>query len=95
MVRQCESRRANLRVEGDAEVCSYGSSSKDLHKFRDGRSGLLKLSTFNNMRVLPFDESTCRAASDCRASFVAGDIRVNLFVGLSSMHLLWAREHNR
>lgn len=73
----------------------YGSSSKDLHKFRDGRSGMLKLSIFNNMRVLPFDETTCRGASDCKATFVAGDIRANLFIGLSSLHILFAREHNR
>ncbi|KAI6233148.1 CRE-MLT-7 protein [Aphelenchoides fujianensis] len=73
----------------------YGSSSKDLHKFRDGRTGMLKLSIFNNMRVLPFDEATCRSASDCKASFVAGDIRANLFIGLSSLHILFAREHNR
>lgn len=63
--------------------------------FRDGRSGMLKLSIFNNMRTLPFDESTCRGAADCKASFVAGDIRANLFIGLSSMHTLFAREHNR
>jgi hypothetical protein len=56
---------------------------------------MLKLSIFNNMRVLPFDESTCRGAADCKASFVAGDIRANLFIGLSSMHTLFAREHNR
>ncbi|KAI6238945.1 Peroxidase mlt-7 [Aphelenchoides fujianensis] len=31
----------------------YGSSSKDLHKFRDGRTGMLKLSIFNNMRPIP------------------------------------------
>ncbi|KAI6180686.1 ShKT domain-containing protein [Aphelenchoides besseyi] len=73
----------------------YGSSSKDLHKFRDGRTGMLKISFFNNMRVLPFDETTCRSETDCKASFVAGDIRANLFIGLSSLHILFAREHNR
>uniref|UniRef100_A0A183BVU6 peroxidase n=1 Tax=Globodera pallida TaxID=36090 RepID=A0A183BVU6_GLOPA len=73
----------------------YGSSSKDLFKFRDGRTGFLKLSRFNNMMVLPFDDSRCASLSTCTASFVAGDIRANLFLGLSSMHIIFAREHNR
>lgn len=73
----------------------YGSSIKDLPKFRDGRTGFLKLSHFNNMNVLPFDESKCSGPSSCTASFVAGDIRANLFLGLSSFHIVFAREHNR
>lgn len=71
------------------------NTKKALNNCSDGRSGMLKLSIFNNMRVLPFDEATCRGASDCKASFVAGDIRANLFIGLSSLHILFAREHNR
>ncbi|KAI1709417.1 heme peroxidase domain-containing protein [Ditylenchus destructor] len=73
----------------------YGSSSKDLHKFREGRTGFLKMSRFNNQMVLPFDQSKCTSESSCSASFTAGDIRANLFLGLSSMHILFAREHNR
>uniref|UniRef100_A0A915DHV2 peroxidase n=1 Tax=Ditylenchus dipsaci TaxID=166011 RepID=A0A915DHV2_9BILA len=73
----------------------YGSSSKDLHKFREGRTGMLKMSRFNSQMVLPFDQSKCSGESQCTASFVAGDIRANLFLGLSSMHILFAREHNR
>ena len=73
----------------------YGSSSKDLHKFRDGRTGFLKMDRFNDMNVLPFDHAKCPSATQCTASFVAGDIRANLFIGLSSMHILFAREHNR
>ncbi|KAL3120763.1 hypothetical protein niasHT_008055 [Heterodera trifolii] len=73
----------------------YGSSVGDLRKFREGSTGLLKLSTFNGMRLLPFDSSQCRSSSDCSAVFVAGDSRVNLFLGLTSFHLLFTREHNR
>uniref|UniRef100_A0AC34R5D8 ShKT domain-containing protein n=1 Tax=Panagrolaimus sp. JU765 TaxID=591449 RepID=A0AC34R5D8_9BILA len=73
----------------------YGSSSKDLHKFRDGRTGFLKMDRFNDMMVLPFDHAKCLSAAQCTASFVAGDIRANLFIGLSSLHNLFAREHNR
>ncbi|PAV79596.1 hypothetical protein WR25_00311, partial [Diploscapter pachys] len=73
----------------------YGSSPKDLHKFRDGRTGLLKMSQFNAQNVLPFDQSKCPSKEKCSASFTAGDIRANLFIGLSSLHILFAREHNR
>lgn len=73
----------------------YGSSAKDLHKFREGRTGLLKMNRFNNQVVLPFDQSKCPHKDKCTASFTAGDIRANLFVGLSSLHIIFAREHNR
>ncbi|CAI2336428.1 unnamed protein product [Caenorhabditis sp. 36 PRJEB53466] len=73
----------------------YGSSLKDLHKFRDGRTGFLRVTRFNNQNVLPFDQSKCANKDKCTASFTAGDIRANLFIGLSSLHILFAREHNR
>ncbi|KAI6238936.1 ShKT domain-containing protein [Aphelenchoides fujianensis] len=73
----------------------YGSSTEDLHKFREGNTGFLKLQNFNGMRLLPFDTSTCRSAADCKAIFIAGDSRVNLFLGLTSFHVLLTREHNR
>uniref|UniRef100_A0A0K0FH87 peroxidase n=1 Tax=Strongyloides venezuelensis TaxID=75913 RepID=A0A0K0FH87_STRVS len=73
----------------------YGSSSKDLHKFREGRTGFLKMTAFNSKMFLPFDTSKCISKQSCVASFVTGDIRGNLFVGLASIHILFAREHNR
>ncbi|CAG9540359.1 unnamed protein product [Cercopithifilaria johnstoni] len=73
----------------------YGSSVGDLHKFRDGRTGFLKTISFNGFHLLPFDTSTCRNAASCSAIFVAGDSRVNLFIGLSSYHIILTREHNR
>lgn len=73
----------------------YGSSPRDLHKFRNRKSGFLRMSKFNNQLVLPFDQSKCLSPKKCTATFIAGDIRVNLFIGLSSMHILFTREHNR
>uniref|UniRef100_A0A1I7W4T7 Peroxidase mlt-7 n=1 Tax=Loa loa TaxID=7209 RepID=A0A1I7W4T7_LOALO len=73
----------------------YGSSIGDLHKFRDGKTGFLKTVFFNGFRLLPFDTRTCRNAASCSAIFVAGDSRINLFIGLSSYHIILTREHNR
>lgn len=73
----------------------YGSSTEDVHKFREGNSGFLKIQNFNGMRLLPFDTSTCQNSGNCKAIFVAGDSRVNLFLGLTSFHVLLTREHNR
>uniref|UniRef100_A0A914H5Y6 peroxidase n=1 Tax=Globodera rostochiensis TaxID=31243 RepID=A0A914H5Y6_GLORO len=75
----------------------YGSNYRDLLKLRDGRSGLLKMSRFNNMMLLPFDSSRCGTTIDtCTVkSFVSGDSRSNTFIGLSSFYILFVREHNR
>ncbi|MCP9261233.1 Bardet-Biedl syndrome 1 protein [Dirofilaria immitis] len=64
----------------------YGSSIGD---------GFLKTVFFNGFRLLPFDMSVCRNVEACPAIFVAGDSRVNLFLGLSSYQILLTREHNR
>ncbi|CAD5212414.1 unnamed protein product [Bursaphelenchus okinawaensis] len=73
----------------------YGSSIEDMHKFRDGNTGFLKTQNFNGQKTLPFDTAQCRNRNDCKAVFVAGDSRVNLFLGLTSFHLLLTKEHNR
>uniref|UniRef100_A0A0K0F465 peroxidase n=1 Tax=Strongyloides venezuelensis TaxID=75913 RepID=A0A0K0F465_STRVS len=73
----------------------YGSSVDDLHKFRLGKTAFLKLSTFMGQRTLPFDQSRCKNDKNCNVIFIAGDSRVNLFIGLSSIHILFTREHNR
>jgi peroxidase len=73
----------------------YGSSIDDMPKFREGRSGFLKIKMFNGHRVLPFDQTKCKNSEQCTATFVAGDSRVNLFLGLTTFHLLFTREHNR
>uniref|UniRef100_A0AC34R5A6 ShKT domain-containing protein n=1 Tax=Panagrolaimus sp. JU765 TaxID=591449 RepID=A0AC34R5A6_9BILA len=73
----------------------YGSSIEDMPKFREGQTPFLKLKMFNGFRVLPFDQAKCKGPQACTATFVAGDSRVNLFLGLTTFHLLFTREHNR
>lgn len=68
----------------------------DSAKLRDGTTGFLKLDQFNDRPVLPFDHNSCSGPGSCTSmNFRAGDDRVNLFIGLSSMHVVLAREHNR
>ncbi len=61
----------------------YGSSDEVTDKLRSHTGGRL-LEGVNGL--LPTDD---------KGQFLAGDIRVNEHAGLSSMHTLWMREHNR
>lgn len=83
----------------------YGFSyefSRDLRNFTTDE-GLLRTGiSFPNQRVmLPFAAPT--DGIDCRRDveeskmncFAAGDIRVNEQIGLTAMHTIWMREHNR
>ncbi len=61
----------------------YGSDKETADKLRSFEGGRLT-QTVNGL--LPENE---------KGQFVAGDIRVNEHAGLSAMHTLWMREHNR
>ena len=66
----------------------YGSSLKNANSLRTFKNGLLKIGEGNNLPSRKEEESD-------EESFFAGDIRVNEQIGLTSMHTLWLREHNR
>ncbi len=61
----------------------YGSSKEKSDELRTGLGGRLEEGANG---LLPEND---------KGNFVSGDVRVNENVGLSSMHTVWMREHNR
>ncbi|KAK4337081.1 hypothetical protein RND71_043681 [Anisodus tanguticus] len=84
----------------------YGSSEEEAKSLRLFTDGLLKgqfINDNNNKKKKNFSNQLLPAietSQDCRSKnrtrcFKAGDIRVNENIGLTIMHTLWARKHNR
>jgi hypothetical protein len=60
----------------------YGSDKETADKLRTFEGGKLRMGAAN---LLPTEDS---------GQFFAGDVRANEHAGLTSMHTIWAREHN-
>ncbi|KAK9304396.1 hypothetical protein QLX08_004185 [Tetragonisca angustula] len=72
----------------------YGSSEDLARALRSGNGGLLNTQRKNLPMPSPKYES-CRSANRAFPCFLSGDSRVNENPGLTLMHVLFLREHNR
>ncbi|XP_053983818.1 peroxidasin-like isoform X1 [Hylaeus anthracinus] len=72
----------------------YGSSEDIAKALRSGKGGLLNTQRKNLPMPSPKYES-CRSANKAFPCFLSGDSRVNENPGLTLMHVLFLREHNR
>ena len=74
----------------------YGSSQSRADALRTFSGGLMKTSTDNLLpRNIGLLENANEGPEPAQDLFLAGDIRANEQLGLTAMHTLFVREHNR
>ncbi|XP_054258941.1 uncharacterized protein LOC128983605 [Macrosteles quadrilineatus] len=80
----------------DASVI-YGNSQQESDALRTFKGGELNVQTSANYGPLmpPGENSFNCRYSISHKCFKAGDVRANEYVGLTAVHTLWVREHNR
>ena len=72
----------------------YGNSEETSRTLRSGKGG--RLNTQRKNLPMPSQNSeSCRSSSKSLPCFYSGDSRVNEHPGLTLMHILFLREHNR
>ncbi|XP_071625801.1 probable oxidoreductase PXDNL isoform X2 [Temnothorax longispinosus] len=72
----------------------YGSSEETARALRSGEDGLLNTQR-KNLPMASTKYESCRSVNKAFPCFFSGDSRVNENPGLTLMHVLFLREHNR
>lgn len=79
----------------------YGSDDRTEQSIREHSGGRLRMLQDFHRQLLPLatqgdtpDECTRKERPD-NACFVSGDVRTNQIISLTTLHLIFAREHNR
>jgi len=73
----------------------YGNTIDDAASLRLGQQGLLKVSRWNNVDLLPFDlNNTCSKAKKNMYCYKTGDFRVNMTPDLATVQTVMLRDHN-
>ncbi|KRZ58591.1 Peroxidase mlt-7 [Trichinella nativa] len=73
----------------------YSSSLPDSLRLKDSKTGMMRITFFNNHVMPPFDPHTCFGPNNCNANFDIGDNRASIFIALVGVHAVFLREHNR
>ncbi|KAK8751902.1 hypothetical protein OTU49_010978, partial [Cherax quadricarinatus] len=73
----------------------YGSEEEEQRALREFRNGLLKTSGNNLLPINPNQGGLCEGRNKGVLCYLAGDSRVNEQPGLTAIHTLWVRQHNR
>lgn len=75
----------------------YGSNVEISRQLREFQGGRLKMLHDFGRDLLPMTEErgACPSQGPGSACFKSGDGRTNQIVSLTTLHILWAREHNR
>ncbi|XP_042233114.1 chorion peroxidase-like isoform X2 [Homarus americanus] len=73
----------------------YGSTEDEQRALRTFNNGLLKTSGANLLPINPNQGGECEAMGRGALCFIAGDSRVNEQPGLTAIHTIWMRQHNK
>ncbi|XP_063859519.1 chorion peroxidase-like [Scylla paramamosain] len=73
----------------------YGSDDEEQRAVRSFQGGLLRTSRGNLLPINPSQGGECEAELRGAECFLAGESRVNEQPGLTTIHIIWMREHNR
>lgn len=87
-------------IDGSAIYGSSEDEAKSLRSFSGGELKSQRVPTVRSTRpqrelLQPLDNLQDCRSNDRKRCFKSGDIRVNENVGLTLMHTIWMREHNR